>query len=108
LFIGTYALRVAATPSFLILETGVLRAEILRVSELLATKLVENEFAAYFDLYVLMASGEALSPRGFTIASYALCGFSNLGSLQLVFRLAHSRHLRLRAHVSLHVSARAL
>jgi CNT family concentrative nucleoside transporter len=60
---------------------GVPRAEILRVSELLATKLVENEFAAYLDLQALMASGEALSPRGFTIASYALCGFANLGSL---------------------------
>ena len=60
---------------------GVPRAEILRVSELLATKLVENEFAAYLDLQALMASGDALSPRGFTIASYALCGFANLGSL---------------------------
>ena len=62
-------------------HTGVPRAEILRVSELLATKLVENEFAAYLDLQALMASSNALSPRGFTIASYALCGFANLGSL---------------------------
>ncbi|KAF8269244.1 Na+ dependent nucleoside transporter C-terminus-domain-containing protein [Lactarius quietus] len=60
---------------------GVPRAEILRVSELLATKLVENEFAAYLNLQALMASSEALSPRGFTIASYALCGFANFGSL---------------------------
>ena len=57
------------------------RSEILRVSELLATKLVENEFAAYLDLKALMASNDALSTRGFTIASYALCGFANLGSL---------------------------
>jgi len=49
--------------------------------ELLATKLVENEFAAYLDLKALMASNDALSTRGFTIASYALCGFANLGSL---------------------------
>ena len=28
-----------------------------------------------------MASSDALSTRGFTIASYALCGFANLGSL---------------------------
>lgn len=28
-----------------------------------------------------MASDAALSQRGFTIASYALCGFANLGSL---------------------------
>jgi hypothetical protein len=53
----------------------------MRVSELLATKLVENEFAAYLELQALMASNDALSTRGFTIASYALCGFANLGSL---------------------------
>jgi nucleoside permease NupC len=57
------------------------RSEILTVSELLATKLVENEFAAYLNLQALMASENALSKRGFTIASYALCGFANLGSL---------------------------
>jgi nucleoside permease NupC len=57
------------------------RSEILRVSELLATKLIENEFAAYLDLEALMASSDPLSKRGFTIASYALCGFANLGSL---------------------------
>jgi concentrative nucleoside transporter, CNT family len=28
-----------------------------------------------------MASPEALSRRGYTVASYALCGFANLGSL---------------------------
>jgi nucleoside permease NupC len=62
---------------------GVPRAGILRVSELLATKLVENEFAAYLDLQALMESSDALSPRGFTIASYALCGLANLGSLAI-------------------------
>ncbi|KAF8269245.1 Na+ dependent nucleoside transporter C-terminus-domain-containing protein [Lactarius quietus] len=60
---------------------GVPRAEIMRVSELFATKLVENEIAAYHDLQVMMASSNALSQRGFTIASYALCSFANLGSL---------------------------
>jgi len=51
------------------------------VSELLATKLIENEFVAYRNLRVLMDSPDALSKRGFTIATYALCGFANLGSL---------------------------
>ncbi|KAI9456294.1 Na+ dependent nucleoside transporter C-terminus-domain-containing protein [Russula earlei] len=60
---------------------GVPRSDILRVSELLATKLVENEFAAYLELQALMASPDALSKRGYAIASYALCGFANLGSL---------------------------
>ena len=41
---------------------GVPRAEIPLVSELLATKLVENEFAAYLDLQALMTSSDADSP----------------------------------------------
>lgn len=60
---------------------GVPRSEILTVSRLLATKLVANEFSAYLELKSLMASDAALSQRGYTIASYALCGFANLGSL---------------------------
>ncbi|KAG7446453.1 uncharacterized protein BT62DRAFT_931886 [Guyanagaster necrorhizus] len=60
---------------------GVPRNEILQVSQLLATKLVANEFSAYEKLQTLMASDNALSQRGYTIASYALCGFANLGSL---------------------------
>jgi len=60
---------------------GVPRSEIMSVSELLATKLIENEFAAYENLRVLMASPDPLSKRGYTIATYALCGFANLSSL---------------------------
>ena len=60
---------------------GVPRHEILRVSELLATKLVENEFVAYLDLETITKSDNPLSERAFAIASYALCGFANLGSL---------------------------
>ena len=60
---------------------GVPRAEILRVSEFFATKLVANEFAAYLDLQALKAGPNPLSPRAYTITSYGLCGFANLGSL---------------------------
>jgi len=60
---------------------GVPRAEILAVSRLLGTKLVANEFAAYLDLQALMKTSAALSPRAYTIASYSLCGFANLGSV---------------------------
>ncbi|KAF8844409.1 hypothetical protein BDN67DRAFT_987937 [Paxillus ammoniavirescens] len=60
---------------------GVPSAEILRVSQLLATKLIENEFAAYLELAAIQASSSPLSPRAYTIASYSLCGFANLGSL---------------------------
>ncbi|KAG6813697.1 hypothetical protein H0H92_008545 [Tricholoma furcatifolium] len=57
------------------------RHEILRVSQLLGEKLIANEFAAYTTLQGIMKSDNPLSPRAFTIASYALCGFANLGSL---------------------------
>jgi len=60
---------------------GVPRAEILRVSQILATKLIANEFAAYTDLHAIQTGSDPLTPRAFTIASYALCGFANLGSL---------------------------
>jgi CNT family concentrative nucleoside transporter len=75
---------------------GVPRSEILQVSELLATKLITNEFAAYLDLQQLMASPNALSKRGFTITTYALCGFANLSSLAIMIgvlsAMAPSRH----------------
>ncbi|EJD03165.1 uncharacterized protein FOMMEDRAFT_85572 [Fomitiporia mediterranea MF3/22] len=60
---------------------GVPRSEILRVSQLLATKLVANEFSAYLTLQSIMGSDNPLSHRAFTIASYALCGFANFSSL---------------------------
>jgi CNT family concentrative nucleoside transporter len=60
---------------------GVPRAEILKVSQLFATKLVANEFAAYLELSALQKTSAALSPRAYAIASYGLCGFANLGSL---------------------------
>ncbi|KIJ39428.1 hypothetical protein M422DRAFT_32685 [Sphaerobolus stellatus SS14] len=60
---------------------GVPRPEILRVSQLLATKFYANEFVGYLDLQAIQTGKNPLSPRAYTIASYALCGFANLGSL---------------------------
>lgn len=58
------------------------RAEILTVSEYFATKLVANEFAAYSSLQTfMMTSSHPLSLRAYTITTYGLCGFANLGSL---------------------------
>ncbi|QRV96750.1 proton/nucleoside cotransporter [Ceratobasidium sp. AG-Ba] len=59
---------------------GVPRAELLRVARLLATKLVANEFVAYLALKNEHAANP-FSPRAYTIISYGLCGFANLGSL---------------------------
>jgi concentrative nucleoside transporter, CNT family len=50
----------------------------LAVGNLLATKLVINEFVAF----TIMAPMKAhLAVRSFTIATYALCGFSNFSSI---------------------------
>lgn len=62
---------------------GVPRAEILKVSQYFATKLVANEFVAYSALHDFQTnpSNTPLSPRAYTIATYGLCGFANLGSM---------------------------
>lgn len=60
---------------------GVPRGEIIRVSRLLATKLIANEFSAYTNLHAIMTGGDPLSYRAWVIAQYALCGFANLGSV---------------------------
>jgi len=54
-----------------------------RVGSLLGVKTVLNEFLAYQELGALIQSG-ALAPRSAVIASYALCGFANFGSLAIL------------------------
>ena len=44
----------------------------------LGTRMVLNEFVAYSQLGPMKT---ALDPRSFTIATYALCGFANFGSI---------------------------
>jgi CNT family concentrative nucleoside transporter len=51
------------------------------VGALFGTKTVLNEFLAYRDLGAHLA---ALDPRTVRIATFALCGFANLGSLAIV------------------------
>jgi len=55
-----------------------------QVGSLLGVKTVLNEFLAYQELSGLMAEG-ALAPRSVRIASYALCGFANFGSLAILY-----------------------
>jgi CNT family concentrative nucleoside transporter len=54
-----------------------------QVGALLGIKTVLNEFIAYGQLADLVAAG-ALAPRSAVIASYALCGFANFGSLAIL------------------------
>jgi len=54
-----------------------------QVGALLGIKTVLNEFIAYGELADLAAAG-AIAPRSAVIASYALCGFANFGSLAIL------------------------
>lgn len=58
---------------------GVNGADIPAVANLLGTKLVANEFVAYLQLTGPIHHG--LSPRAFTLATYALAGFANFSSI---------------------------
>ncbi len=60
---------------------GVPWSEARLVGELLGTKMVVNEFVGYLRLAEIMGGDNPLSPRSAIIATYALCGFANFGSI---------------------------
>jgi CNT family concentrative nucleoside transporter len=61
---------------------GVPVAECAAVGTLLGEKIVLTEFIAYLHLYESLSEGALqLSHRTVVIASYALCGFANFGSI---------------------------
>lgn len=66
--------------SFFALVMGVPVENINEVGSLMGEKLVLNEFIAYKDLVLIK---DALSPKALTIASIALCGFANFGSIAI-------------------------
>ena len=59
---------------------GTPRDEIFHVSKLIATKLIQNEFVAY-NMLMTESPYKEMSKRGTLIATYALCGFANFGSV---------------------------
>lgn len=62
---------------------GVPWQDAVPVGSLLGVKTVLNEFIAYDGLGELIRDG-AIAPRSAVIASYALCGFANFGSLAIL------------------------
>ncbi|MDP8205163.1 MAG: nucleoside transporter C-terminal domain-containing protein [Candidatus Electryonea clarkiae] len=64
----------------LALLMGVSPKDMLEVGYLLGTKISINEFVAYIDLIAIQ---DQISQRSFTIATYALCGFSNFASIAI-------------------------
>lgn len=59
---------------------GVPWKDILEMGNLLGTKISINEFVAFVEL--AQVKGQ-IDPRTFVIATYALCGFANLGSIAI-------------------------
>ena len=59
---------------------GIPWAEASKVGNLIGTRAVLNEFIAYTELGKMAAAGQ-VSPRTLAIATFALCGFANLGSV---------------------------
>jgi CNT family concentrative nucleoside transporter len=57
---------------------GVPWHDCLAIGNLLGTRMALNEVIAYI---ALGAERATLAPRSFTIATFALCGFANLGSI---------------------------
>ena len=62
---------------------GVPWADCFEVGQLLGVKTVLNEFVAYMQMGGQLASGAFESPRSVVIATYALCGFANFGSIAI-------------------------
>lgn len=63
---------------------GIPWGEARLVGELMGLKTILNEFVAYLALAQQMEGQAALSSRSFIIATYALCGFANLGSVAIM------------------------
>ncbi len=61
---------------------GVPQQDVSALAQLLGTKLVLTELVAYSELSG-MIEAQAVSPRTQLIASFALCGFANLGSVAI-------------------------
>jgi len=56
----------------------------LAVGQLLGTRVVINEFVAYDQMMKVLVPQGLISPRGVVIATYALCGFANFGSVAIL------------------------
>lgn len=63
---------------------GVPWADAAEVGRLVGLKTVLNEFVAFLELGGMLEGGADLSPRAVLLASYALAGFANFGSIAML------------------------
>ena len=83
---GSWSMEAATGVLFhpLVWLMGIPWAEARIVGQLMGLKTILNEFVAYLALSQHAGEASALSPRSFIIATYALCGFANFGSVAIM------------------------
>ena len=67
---------------YLAIGIGVPAADAFHFGSLMGTTVVLNEFVGYIDLVGLIKQG-AMSAKGITMATYAMCGFANFSSIAI-------------------------
>ncbi len=60
---------------------GVPSTDIVAIGQLLGQKTILNEFLAYISMGNMKATGVLTEAKSLIIATYALCGFANIGSI---------------------------
>lgn len=68
---------------FLAFGIGVPWESSMQFGSLFGTKIVLNEFVAYFDMSSLIATKELINEKTILMATYALCGFANFSSIAI-------------------------
>lgn len=68
---------------FLAYGIGVPWDSAMQFGSLFGTKIVLNEFVAYFDLSAAIASKQLVNEKAILMATYALCGFANFSSIAI-------------------------
>jgi CNT family concentrative nucleoside transporter len=68
---------------FLALAIGVPAESALQFGSLFGTKIVLNEFVAYFELSNAIQLKELVNEKAILMATYALCGFANFSSIAI-------------------------
>jgi len=68
---------------FLAWGVGVPWQDALQVGSLLGTKIVLNEFVAYFEMARMITTNVLVSEKAIIMSSFALCGFANFSSIAI-------------------------
>jgi CNT family concentrative nucleoside transporter len=67
---------------YIAIGIGVPAQDAFQFGSLFGTKVVLNEFVAYIGLTDVIKAG-TMSPKGITMATFALCGFANFSSIAI-------------------------